>query len=475
MTWEPTRRDLLRFAGLGAAALALPDWATATQVPPGPWNFLFVLTDQQTITALSIAGNRFVNTPNMDRLATRGLRFEKSCCTYPLCSPSRASLFTSRMPHEVGVQSNEAAVLPEDIPSMGTLFQHGGYQTAYAGKWHLPVVFPGYAENRKHGSILGFDVLPLAGAPARYPHGPSKGLEIDVVATDAAVKFLRGPHDRPFLLVHSILNPHDICAYPKNLDVFAKMDPGPLPPLLSNFDAVANEPTALQRSRVKPRPGFESPEQWRRYLAHYYRLVEAADSHVGRILAALEQSGQADRTIIVFTSDHGEMIGAHHQIAKSKLYEESVAVPLIVCVPGVTDKPAVDATHLVSGLDILPTLCDYAAIKPPASLLGRSLRPLVEGKEVKWRNYVVSEVGNAARMVRTARHKYVVYASGENREQFFDLQADPRETKNLVTNASAAGILTEHRRLLKEWADKTKDPFGAHLPTTRPAKAAGRD
>jgi len=467
MVRDVTRRELLKMAGLGTTAAILPQWAFAGDMPVERRNLVFVFTDQQTVTALSAAGNKFVKTPNMDRLAARGIRFERSYCTYPLCSPARASLFTSRMPHEVGVRSNQDASLPPDTPSTGTLFRAAGYETAYAGKWHLPTVYPGYAKNRKRAAIPGFEVLPLAGSVAKFPKGPTNGLKVDVAATDAAVKFIRRPHKKPFLLVHSILNPHDICGYSRNQEVFAKMDTGVLPPLPANFNAVANEPEMLQRSRVKPKPGFRSDDQWRRYRALYYRLVEAADGHVGRVVAALEQSGQAKRTLIVFTSDHGEMMGAHHQIVKNKLYEESVAVPMIVCVPGVTDKPTVDSEHLVSGLDVLPTLCDYAGVKPAASFLGRSLRPLVEGKQVAWRDHVVSEVRDKARMVRTARYKYVVYSAGANPEQFFNLDADPGEAKNLIADASVAAELARHRRLLKDWCKKTKDKFGTS-PAAKP-------
>jgi arylsulfatase A-like enzyme len=462
MAGNMTRREVLRLACAGTAAVILPGWARAAETRRQP-NFLVILTDQQSIDALSAAGNPWVKTPNMDRLAARGVSFGRSYCTYPLCGPARASLFSSRMPHEVGVEANDASRIPAEMPTMGALLREAGYSTAYAGKWHIPVVYPGYAKpGTAAAAIPGFDVLPLDGKIEKFGNGPTCGLKVDVAATAAAVGFLAGRKGKtqPFALVASILNPHDICGLPRNKAEFARLvDPGnPLPPLPKNFKATDDEPSVLKRSREES----WTEEQWREYRGVYFRLVEAADTHVGRIMEALEKSGHADNTIVLFTSDHGEMNGSHQQKVKVKFYEEAVAVPLIVCVPGVTDKPQVDRTHLVSGLDIMPTLCDYAGAAAPASLLGRSLRPLIEAKPVAWRDCVVSELvagGTPARMVRSARYKYVVYASGQDREQLFDLDADPGETKNLLADAAHARILDEHRRRLKKWCGDTHDTF----------------
>jgi arylsulfatase A-like enzyme len=152
-------------------------------------------------------------------------------------------------------------------------------------------------------------------------------------------------------------------------------------------------------------------------------------------------------------------------------------VPLIVCIPGVTEEPVVDSTNLVSGLDILPTLCDFAGVKAPANAAfeGSSLRPLIERKPAAWRDHLVVEMGqnNDARMVRTDRYKYIAYATGENREQLFDMQSDPGETMNLVGEASVQATLEEHRRLLKEWIERTKDAFGKKIEPS-PRKAEDR-
>lgn len=459
------RREFLKLAGAGlvtwpglGASAAAPDKAAA----PRP-NVLLLITDQQTAGALSCAGNPHVKTPHLDRLAARGVRFAKSYCTYPLCCPSRGSLFASRMPHELGIYGNfDAQLADKGVPTLGELFRAAGYETAYAGKWHLQVPFPAY----RNPHIPGFTTLPLAGVDPHTVDNAKfgRGLTVDPRTAEASVKFLQQKHDRPFLLVTSILNPHDICEY-TSCGALKKMlpaDPAQLPPARPNLRAVEKLPSSWQQ--FADRYAAWTEQQWREYLYVYYRLVETADAEVGRVLAALEQAGLKDNTVVVFTSDHGEMMGSHQMVTKQKLYDEAAAVPLIVAPAGA--QPAVNTQHLASGLDIMPTLLDYAGIAAPASLEGRSLRPLVEGKTPAWRDFVASEccTGGDARMIRTARHKYIAFARGENRELFFDMASDPGETKNLIAESALAAEVARHRELLKKWLLDTKDNFGKEPP-----------
>ena len=186
------------------------------------------------------------------------------------------------------------------------------------------------------------------------------------------------------------------------------------------------------------------------------------DAQIGVVLDALRAAGLEDNTLVVFTSDHGDMDSAHKLEHKSILYEESVNVPFIMSSPGRIPQGAVDNTHLISnGLDLLPTLCDYAGIEAPAGRPGRSLRPLAEGKAVEqWPDFVVSESDNG-RMVRTQRFKYCLYDSGEHREQLTDLKDDPGEMKNLAEVPTFKSVLEQHRRLLKDWIERTGDRIGA--------------
>ena len=424
-------------------------------------NILFLITDQQTISALGCAGNPDVRTPNLDRLAARGVRFTKSYVAHPLCVPSRASLFSSRIPHELGIYGNtmDAVLAEKGVPTLGGLFLAAGYETAYAGKWHVHDAFPAY-EKRKN-TIPGFTVLPMGGQDPRKgdKRKDQKSPQCDPFIAEAAVKFLRAPHSQPFLLTVSLLNPHDICEF-SSFEGFREIlpeDPALLPPLRGNVREDGKLPGALAEERRHAREWTDL--QWRQYLWVYYRLVEASDRLLGQVLDALEESGLSSQTLVLFTSDHGEMLGAHQMVTKEKLYEESVAVPLILSVPGAS--PAVDRDHLVSGLDVMPTLLDYAGIPAPASLEGKSLRPLLERRVTPWREFVAAETMEPeARMIRTARYKYIRYATGADAEQLFDEQADPGEVRNLVGDAAVAGELERHRRLLGEWMQSTRDEFG---------------
>lgn len=466
-------RKILVLATLPLASLAV---LKAAAVPAAaPRNMLFIITDQQHAGALGCAGNTYVKTPHIDKLAARGIRFGKSYCTYPLCCPSRGSLFTSRTPHELEIFTNADAELsgkPLHSETLGELFQAAGYETAYAGKWHLQAPFPAF----KGRKIPGFAMLPLAGSdPGTVNQAKvGKGLTVDPNTADAAIKFLRQPHPKPFLLVASLLNPHDICEYPgcAALKQLLPSDPAQLPPVRPNMRDPGKLPSALQK--YVSQKGDWTEQQWREYLYIYYRLVEIADAEVGRVLAALEQAGLASNTVVVFTSDHGEMMGSHKMITKQKLYEEAAAVPLVVAPPN--SNAGLDQTHLVSGLDIMPTLLDYAGIAVPSTLEGRSLRPLIEGKDVPWRDFVVSEVNVSAeaRMVRSAHFKYVVFATGEDREQFFDMEQDPGETHNRISDPALATEVARHRTMLEQWRKHTHDSISKQPAVDKPTNKKNR-
>lgn len=182
------------------------------------------------------------------------------------------------------------------------------------------------------------------------------------------------------------------------------------------------------------------------------------DAQIGRVLEALRDAGLEEETVIVFTSDHGDLDAAHRLEHKSILYEEAVRVPLIVSHKGVTPPGTVDTTHLVSfGLDLIPTLCDYAGIDPPQGLPGRSVRALAEGRQDEsWRDQLVVE-SRAGRMLRTDRFKYNVYESGKHREQLIDLKDDPGEMVNLAENPDYKDVLRQHRKRLRGWVEETDD------------------
>ena len=414
-------------------------------------NVLLITTDQQAALAVGAAGTTDLSTPAMDALGERGVRFERAYCTFPLCTPSRASLYTGRMPHEVGADYNNKPIAAEfRSGEMGNLMAAAGYDCAYGGKWHVPEIEIG--EGHGFRKICGFDDWALA---------------------DRCIDFLRTPRSAPFFLVASFDNPHNICEHSRRQRLPWGPVPhapvGECPNLPANFEVPAYEPSLIKHERAMKPAAELTEDEWRVYRHTYYRLVEKVDADVARIMAALEEAGQGGDTLVIFTSDHGDGMGAHRWNQKWVLYDESTRIPLIVRPPA--GCPArVDEEHLVSnGLDLLPTICDYAGVQPPADLRGRSLRPLIDGEAgagvAGWRDHVVAEtcfgpdVGAAqqARMVRTARYKYCLYGSGRNREQLFDLERDPGEMVNLAVEARYAGELARHRALLKAWIEETGD------------------
>ena len=464
------RRAFLRAAGAGAAALAMPRLLAGAEGKRRP-NIVFINTDQQHAGMMSCTGNQWLRTPAMDRLAAAGVRFERAYATNPVCLPARFSFFTGHYPSEVGIGENSdgSKGVPERFPkdAMGWRFRKAGYDTVYGGKVHLP---------RGMGiEQIGFRKL----------SGDRRG-----TLADACAQFLKGKHPKPFLLVASFINPHDICymaindhartrgrqphgnrdsrtcealleAPRQGLGAFVEQHCPPLPP---NHAVPDHEPEAITVKYLQHRAFRQyarqswSADLWRLHRWAYCRLTEMVDKHVGKLLDALRDAGLEKNTLVVFLSDHGDHDASHKLEHKSILYEEAARIPFLMAWPGVFPAGRVDKTHLVShGLDLLPTLCDCAGIEPPDGLLGRSLRPIAEGKPpAAWRDYVVAET-KCGRMLRSARYKYVVYDSGAHREQLFDLEADPRETRSLAEDPAHKALLDRHRRLLAAWVAQTPD------------------
>ena len=465
MSW----REMIKVALAGLCAVALGG-QSAAESKKRP-NVLLITTDQQRVDAMSALGNPWVKTPHMDSIAARGVYFTHSYCPYPLCSPSRSSLHAGRTPHEIRVDRNSVPIDPA-IPISGQVFRAAGYDTGYAGKWHMPDPYPS-------DGIAGFEVLNKTSRRGKLAR------DVDEATMNAAIEFLKRTREKPFFLVVSFINPHDIClpageTSPLLDDVWKKYQPAAgaeLPPLPANFGATAGAPETMPR-----RARHESWDEghWRKYRYAYFRMMEDVDRQVGQVLEALGRAGQEDNTVVVFTSDHGEGLASHRWTGKMMFYEEEAAVPLIVSWKGVTPQGRIDREHLVSALDVLPTLCDYAGVPPPPLVRGQSLRPVIENPDRPGHEFVVSEMaaggaGGRGRsfMVRTKKYKYMVFPGpgAERVEMLFDLQADPGEMKNLAGQPAQAGELERHRKLLAEWKETTEEdkyPVQAAAKVPRP-------
>jgi arylsulfatase A-like enzyme len=423
-------------------------------------NILLICTDQQSSTAMSCAGNDELSTPAMDHLAAGGTRFTRAYCTQPLCAPQRASCMTGCLPHRAGVIDNRGPLADGLVErSLPRLLGAAGYRCGLAGKWHVPGVTPQQA---------GFEVL-----------CGSRDDEIPV----ASAEFLREAGDEPFFLFASYTNPHDICeaARSQGLPQGPVPEPPPIgdcPNLPANFADPPYAPDILGMTRqanprIYPTASF-TPDDWRRLRWQYFRLVEKVDAEVGRLLQALDDTGRAQNTVVLFTSDHGDGAGAHHWNQKTAFWEESIRVPLIVRGPGVA---AGGTTPLLgsTGVDLLPTLCDIAGVDSPEGIDGVSLWPALTagaGPATERDGVVVqTSVGlgegpggpAVGRSLIGRRYKYSLYALGRYREQLVDLQDDPGEMVNLAVETRHARLLDECRAALRAHCDAVGDTAGARL------------
>ena len=448
----------------------------ASRVSKRP-NILFIFTDQQSAAMMSCAGNSYLNTVAMDSLAARGVRFDRCYCTNPVCVPSRLSLMTGRMPSEIELGGNSVAhigAIPNHIlkTGLGWQIRQAGYDVAYGGKAHLPNMSP---------QELGFDCI-----------SDDEGASL----AQTAAEYVSRERDRPFFLVASFINPHDICYMAIRdfaetdeekrllrtggtelaaLDEALRLPAGVseeeffksiCPPLPANYEPQKDEPEAIGELQAQRPFKKNARERWpaRKWRLHrwaYCRLTEMVDRHIGEILKALSQSGKEAETVVIFSSDHGDMDSAHRMEHKTAFYEEACRVPLIVAQPDAKQPGLVDRSHLVSnGLDLLPTICDYAGAVCPADLAGMSLRPLVEGRlPESWRTFVPVE-NECGRMIVTDDFKYMLYDKGRNREQLIDIVKYPGEMKTVARDTWYGDVLHKHRDLFSKHFGNRRE----HIP-----------
>lgn len=431
-------------------------------------NILILMTDQQQHAMLSCAGTPWVSTPNMDRLAAGGTRFSRAYCSDPVCIPSRFSMFTGRMPSAIGMRGNGGPNLhpftPEDdLTGMGHCLRRGGYATWYGGKVHWPV--------KLTTERLGF---------TNYCADERERLAVD------AADVIRRQGTQPWAVVASFINPHDICyqaigafdetdhdraliqrgateianlkealQLPAGVDLEAFMRDR-LPPLPDNWSIQPDEAEPIERT-LSQRP-FKlnarrkwGEREWRLHRWAYARLTERVDRQIGVVLDALDSSGQAENTLVIFVSDHGDHAGSHRLEHKTFFYDEAARVPWIMRLPGRIQAGRVEESCLVAtGIDLLATCCDYAGVETPRQCLGVSMRGVAEGRSgAASRDFVYGE-NAVSRMFCTKDWKYVRYDDGAHREQLYDLKRDPGETRSAAHDPAAAEVLARMGKRLDE-------------------------
>jgi arylsulfatase A-like enzyme len=374
-----------------------------------------------------------------------------------LCSPSRAAFLTGRYNHLNGIVDNRTP-LPEDATTFASLLRAAGYRTGYFGKWHMGTQSgprPGFdvsASYVGHGTY--FDAsFEIDGVPT-----PTRGF-IDDVATDLAIDFLGAERDRPFLLVLGLKAPHGPRRPPPRFEekyagrkARAARNADHEPPFLARPEFTAAS-TLKRLEKKRAGRAVERPLGSQRLL-DYFRLVSAADENVGRLLAALDELGLSERTVVVFASDNGYYLGEHGLGGKRSAYEESLRIPLLVRHPGLAAGAGRVVDRMALNIDLAPTLLDLAGVEVPAGMQGRSWRPLLEGRPGDWRSsflyeYFFETDFNAPPIValRTETAKLIRYPGHDAWTELYDLVADPYELTNLAEMRPA--LLEELQRELE--------------------------
>ena len=457
------RRQFIQYSAAGIALAASTRTLAQANAARRP-NVVYIFTDQQSATMMSCTGNPWLKTPAADYLAVNGTRFKRAYTTNPVCIPARVGMMTGWFPGTFDVRANRSGQKFNDADgrtgyartNIGAQLKRAGYDIAYGGKVHLPEAL--------EPEVLGFEVI---------------STERTMGLAEDCAKYIKRSHDKPYYLVASFINPHDICYYhrkdlpPKktNIKLLKAVGDDPAsfvnencPPLPPNFEPQKDEPEAynvlMKKTKGNVRETF-TEEDWRIGRWLYCRLVESVDAEIQVILDAIRKSGQEENTVVIFSSDHGENDATYRFHGKQTFNEESVRIPFVVMDKGGAKGGRVDETHLVSnGLDLLPTVLDYAGVPgAKGDPRGLSVRPLVEGKDIPWREHlgVESWIG---RMAIGERYKYIRYDAAGDEERLRDMKEDPHEKTHCTQDPDRAKCLVAMRRVFAEWFPNSGSPKG---------------
>ena len=464
-----TRRE---FVSTVAAAGMAGRAAAQTRRP----NVLYIFSDQHR--ACSMPGEPYnqVDAPNLQRIAREGVSFNTCISNYPVCSPYRGILLSGRWPYETGVIDRWP--LKEEETSLGETFKTAGYQTGYVGKWHLDATGQEGNALKPAGSARhGFDWW-----RAWYNTNPHydtshtfdpetgerqvpKGYNAACM-TDDAVGFIERNKEEPWMLVVSWNPPH------------SPFRDAP-PDLMDKYDAKDLKLRPNTGENAEHLIGSSTEARVRRNLAGYYAHIEGIDREMGRILKTLEETGQADDTILVYSSDHGEMMGSHGRMGKRTPHDESARVPFLVRYPGVVP-PGRTSDALLSAIDIYPTLCGLAGIEVPGHCRGRDLSGAARGEridspEAAFLMHIEKDHSSGGRnhpapIFRGLRTQRYTYAVGEiGRWCLYDHQEDPFQLDNLADDPERASVLSELDGEILRFLEEAQDRYPFH--TLRAARA----
>lgn len=454
-----SRREFIKYSSAGVLGTAFSFGAHFCKGAGRKPNFVFFLTDDQRWDAMSCAGNKIFQTPNMDRIAGEGVRFENMFVTTSLCGPSRASFLTGKYVHNHGVRRNGEALSLEH-KTFPEFLKEAGYTTAFIGKWH----------NTDLGKGRGFDYTFGFEGQGRYhdpilsenfgPYVEHKGHVTDVLA-DHAIKFLEKDHEGPFCLLLWFKAPHRSWLPAKRFESLHEDVKMPEP--LTFNDTYEGRPEAVRNADMKI-GDFDDVPDLDTFLKNYYRTLVGVDENVGRVLDALERLRYEKNTVVIYSGDNGFFLGEHHFFDKRLMYEPSIRIPLLVKYPKMI-RPGTNQ-EMVLNVDIAPTILELAGVTVPENVDGKSFKSLLQSKNIPWRKdflyeyyeYPAVHMVRKNRGIRTERWKYIHYFEQPEEFELYDIQNDPEEVNNLYGNPAFGDVVEQLRARMKELRRETKDP-----------------
>ena len=451
-----SRRQFLRTTALGAASMALSQsWSFGEISKNKQPNLVFVLADQWRAQATGYAGNKDVRTPNLDRLAQESINFTNAVSGCPVCSPYRASLLTGQYWLTHGIFYNDKPLNPE-ATTIGKVYRQAGYQTAYIGKWHV--------DGHGRTSFIpkerrqGFEFWRVCECTHNYNHSLYYGDTnekkywpgYDAIAqTREAQLYIREHANSPFILFVSWGPPH--APYQTAPEKYRELYPDP-----SRISLPPNVPNSLRSNAQEE-------------LAGYYAHIAALDDCIGDILKTIDDCGIKDNTLLVFTSDHGDMLRSQSQTKKQKPWEESVRIPFLLRYPAVRGKVGHTIDMPINTPDIMPTLLGLSGITIPESVEGKDFSGVIRGTKpsdneaalimcpVPFHQWGYRQGGREYRGVRTRRYTYVRDLNGP--WLLYDNQMDPYQLTNLCNNPEYAKTQRELEKMLSRKLEETNDKF----------------
>lgn len=465
-----------RFSVLAVLWVAAFHFTAASAGEPRRPNFLVIISDDQRPDTIHALGNRIIRTPHLDSLVSGGTAFTRATAAYPICVASRAEILTGVCSFRNGVPYGGGKLKP-GLAFWADTLRQAGYRTWYVGKWHndgSPKT-RGYEETRglytggggggkeqtlprdwAGREVTGYKGWTLKADDGRAEPGKGVGLTADISRhfADAAVELINRKSAEPFFLHVNFTAPHDPLHLPPGYA--GKYDPQgiSLPP---NF--LPEHPFDHGNLRGRDEllwPWPRTPRDVRGELAAYYAVIEHMDAQIGRVLAALHASSQAENTIVIFSADQGLAVGSHGLRGKQNLYEHSFGVPLIMRGPGVPQGRRIAAQCCLR--DLFPTTCELAGVKIPDTVQGKSLVPVLTGKAGSIYPHLIGYYTDTQRAIRDDRWKLILYPKAV-KQQLFDLANDPNELHDLSSKPEHAERLVALRATLEAWLKENGDPL----------------